>query len=65
MLINLLLGGIAAPVFYVLALRSAMGAKRWGLFGLVAGPLAWPMFVTHRRLHLLKSRTPHAVTWVA
>lgn len=47
---------LSAAFFYLQALQNAMGAKRWGLLGLFFGPLAWPLFNTHRRLSLLRNR---------
>lgn len=47
---------ITALLLYCLALSHAMGAKRWGLMGLVFGPWIVPMFITHKRLRWLKAQ---------
>ena len=46
---------LSALFFYTQALQHAMGAKRWGLMGLIMGPFLWPMFNTHKRLTWLKA----------
>jgi len=46
----------SALTLYVQALTHAMGAKRWGLLGLMFGPLIVPMFITHKRLRLRQAR---------
>jgi len=52
-----------APVFYVMALRAGLGAKRWGALALLMGPFLLPMFVTHKRLRRLQASSPGGVYW--
>lgn len=46
---------LSAIFFYVQALKNAMGAKRWGVAGLLMGPFVYPMFRSHQRLKEFKA----------
>lgn len=51
---------LSAIFFYVQALKNAMGAKRWGVAGLLMGPFVYPMFRTHQRLKAFKTSQQHS-----
>ncbi|CAI8152387.1 hypothetical protein [Pseudidiomarina mangrovi] len=54
---------LSALTLYVLALKNAMGAKRWGLLGLTLGPFSLPMFISHKRLLVMKAAGRDHVYW--
>jgi len=47
---------LTAAGIYVAALRSGMTAVKWALAALCTGPLLIPLFSSHKRLVLSKSR---------
>ncbi|HBN87880.1 MAG: hypothetical protein CL577_03215 [Alteromonadaceae bacterium] len=47
---------LTAAGIYVAALRSGMTAVKWALAALCTGPLLIPLFSSHKRLLLRKSR---------
>ncbi|RZQ56441.1 hypothetical protein CWI82_03835 [Pseudidiomarina tainanensis] len=47
---------LSALTLYIQALTHAMGAKRWGVLGLLLGPFVMPMFFTHKRMTMLKAQ---------
>lgn len=53
---------LSALTLYIQALTHAMGAKRWGTLGLLFGPLVLPMFLTHKRMRLLKAQGVSSVS---
>lgn len=53
---------LSALTLYIQALTHAMGAKRWGVLGLLFGPFILPMFFTHKRLRLLKAQGQTSVS---
>ncbi|PTB89413.1 hypothetical protein C9928_03685 [Pseudidiomarina aestuarii] len=54
---------LSALGLYIQALKNGMGAKRWGLLGLCFGPLMVPMFVSHKRMTLIRTLGRHDVLW--
>ena len=54
---------LSALTLYVQALKNAMGAKRWGCLGLAFGPLIVPMFISHKRLLVLKAAGRDHIYW--
>lgn len=54
---------LSALTLYVQALKNAMGAKRWGFLGLTLGPLIVPMFISHKRLLVMKAAGRDHVYW--
>lgn len=54
---------LSALLLYVQALKNAMGAKRWGAAGLVLGPLVLPLFVSRKRLLLMRAMGRDNVYW--
>jgi hypothetical protein len=38
--------------FYIQALITGFGRKRWTVAGLIFGPLIWPMFMMKKRMKL-------------
>ncbi|WP_417665557.1 hypothetical protein [Pseudidiomarina sp.] len=53
---------LSALMLYIQALTHAMGAKRWGVLGLLFGPFILPMFFTHKRMRLLKAQGQTSVS---
>jgi len=47
---------LTAAGIYIAALRSGMTAAKWALAALCTGPLLIPLFSSHKRLVLSKSR---------
>ncbi|QBG35027.1 hypothetical protein [Litorilituus sediminis] len=43
---------ICALFFYVQAVVSGLGRKRWALAGMLIGPFAWPMFTMKKRMQM-------------
>lgn len=54
---------LSALMLYIQALKNAMGAKRWGVLGLLFGPLIVPLFSTHKRLKRLQSQGRTGTIW--
>ncbi|RUO59405.1 hypothetical protein [Pseudidiomarina insulisalsae] len=54
---------LSALLLYVQALRNAMGAKRWGLAGLLLGPMVVPIFISQKRLTLMRAMGRDNVLW--
>lgn len=52
----ILLALISAWYFGYAAFTAGLSVKYWVLFGLVLGPLAFPLFMTHSHLALRKIR---------
>ncbi|RUO25241.1 hypothetical protein CWE09_00420 [Aliidiomarina minuta] len=56
---------LSALYFYIQALKNAMHPKRWGFLGLCLGPLVWPFFSTHKRMHELRHKVAQACCFKA
>ena len=56
MLAALLLCILSGLFYYVEAFRTGLSAKRWGIAGLVMGPLLLPLFSVKQHMALRKVR---------
>jgi hypothetical protein len=54
MLLSVLIALLSSLYFYVQAIKTGLGAKRWAVAGLVFGPFILPMFKVKRHLALRK-----------
>ncbi|WP_417688280.1 hypothetical protein [Pseudidiomarina sp.] len=54
---------LSALLVYVQALRNAMGAKRWGFAALMLGPIVLPLFISQKRMTLIRALGRENVLW--
>lgn len=55
---------LSALLVYVQALRNAMGAKRWGFAALMLGPVILPLFISQKRMTLVRAMGRDNVLWM-
>ncbi len=44
-----------------MAFRAGLGVKRWAMLGLIIGPVAYPLFSTHKRFALKRAQGKQSV----